>query len=54
MTVAELILELQKMPQDFDVFVFGEETTDVKIVSDYPLGDNANPKCEYADVVWIE
>ena len=54
MTVAELILELQKMPQNLDVYTLGEKANDVIIAHEYPLGDNANPKCEYADVVWVE
>ena len=54
MTVAELILELQEMPQNLDVYVLSGKVNDVIIAHEYPLGDSANPKCEYADVVWIE
>lgn len=46
MTVAELILELQKMPQNLDVYTLGGKA-DVIIAYEYPLGDSANTKCEY-------
>ena len=54
MTVAELILELQEMPQNLNVYALRGKVDEVIIAHEYPLGDSANPKCEYADVVWIE
>jgi hypothetical protein len=54
MTVEELIILLQSMPQDMEVYVNGDTIVNVKIVEDYPLGDYANPNCKHEDVVIIE
>ena len=54
MTVEQLINQLQSYPKDKTVLVMGDKITDIREVYDYPLGDYANPKCDYADVVWIE
>jgi len=47
MTVKELILELQKYPQDLVVVDYTGrlETEDVRMLDEYYDGDCANPNC---------
>ena len=57
MTVKELIELLQSYPQDMivvdDLGIL--EPRDIHIEHEYPLGDSANPKCEFLDeVLYIE
>lgn len=50
MTVQELIDILKPLPKDLIIW----DITDVMIVDDYPLGDGANPDCEYGTVVLLD
>ena len=54
MIIKDLIEELKKCPQDMSVIVGTTEDITINIVYDFPLGDPANPKCKYQDVVLIE
>ena len=54
MTVGELIIELQKFPQDKKVFCYGMEIDTIKEVNDYPIGDTNNPNCKYEDIIYLE
>ena len=55
MKVAELIELLSKFPKDLDVALNGMvENIDARVVEDYPIGDYANPNCEYRNVVYVE
>ncbi len=53
MTVQELINKLEEFPKDMRVMSQGDDIEKVYISEDYPLGDPANPKCKYTDVVVI-
>lgn len=46
MTIKELIEELQRYPENIPVYVDGYEPT-VKYNDEFPLGDPADPFCEY-------
>ena len=46
MTIKELIEELQRFPEGLPVFVDGFEPV-VKYDDEFPLGDPADPQCEY-------
>ncbi len=50
MTVQELIDRLKPLPKDLIIW----DIMDVRIVDDYPLGDGADPNCEYGTVVILE
>lgn len=54
MTVKELIDELQKLPQELPIYDYNGAIERVYVRSEYPLGDTANPKCEYTKVVYID
>lgn len=54
MKVSELIEELKKYPQDMMVVTYGGEEINVRTFKEYPLGDSANPNCEYQEVVFLE
>lgn len=59
MTVRELAKLLSSIPeeyQDLDVLDCSCETVEGKwkLLEDYPLGDYANPKCEYKDFIYLE
>jgi len=53
MTVEQLIEILKTMPKDMLVISGVSPIEEVMIYHDYPLGDAANPNCEYADVVLV-
>ena len=53
MTVAEMIEKLKKFPQNLEVLDLGMPVEDLKLVEDFPVGDPANPDCEYKSVVIV-
>ena len=53
MTVAELIEELKKMPQDLVVVSMYEHVDSVRLIHDYYDGDSCNPDCPIIDAVEI-
>lgn len=53
MTVAEMIEKLKEFPPDIEVLDLGMPVEDLKIVDNYPVGDPANPDCEYKSVVIV-
>ena len=54
MNVRELIEHLKQYDQDLPVFdADWEPMVGCHIVEDFPLGDYANPDCEYLDKVLI-
>lgn len=53
MTVAEMIEKLKGFPPDLEVLDLGMPVEDLKIVDNYPVGDPANPDCEYKSVVIV-
>lgn len=53
MTVAEMIEKLKKFQPDLEVLDLGMPVEDLKLVEDFPVGDPANPDCEYKSVVIV-
>ena len=54
MILKDFIKELQQLPQDLIVAIYGNTSDpEITVSKEYPLGDYASPKCEYADVVLI-
>lgn len=54
MIVKELIEKLQAYPSDMLVacgWYLDWEENDIQVVKDFPVGDPANPKCEFLDEV---
>ena len=52
MTVQDFIEELNKYPLDMVIAIDGYLTEiEFKIIEDFPVGDPANPKCEYLDKI---
>lgn len=59
MTVRELAKLLSLIPEEYqDLDIVDSDYCIIKgnwkLWEDYPLGDYANPKCEYEDVIYIE
>ena len=47
-TTGDLIKELQKYPQDTPIFdLGGDRFEEIEVCADIPLGDPANPNCEF-------
>lgn len=53
MTVKELIIELEKLPQDLDVIDSSFMLIDGVKVIEYIYGDSANPNARVGDVAAI-
>ena len=53
MTVAEMIEKLKKFPPELEVLDMGLPVEDLRIVDDYPVGDPANPGCEFKSIVIV-
>lgn len=53
MTVAEMIEKLKKFPPDLEVLDLGMPVEDLKLVDGFPIGDPANPDCEFESVVIV-
>ena len=59
MTVRELTNFLSQIPEEYqDMMVVDSEYDrfdgNWKILEDYPLGDSANPMCEFVKAIYIE
>lgn len=53
-TVGDLINELQKYPVDTLIFdMGGERFEEIKINNEIPLGDPANPWCEFVEGIQL-
>lgn len=59
MTVRELTEVLSQIPEEYQNMRVVDSSYEFikgnwKVLEEYPLGDYANPKCEYEDVIYIE
>ena len=58
MTVREFARALALIPEEYQdlkaIIDYDEAKGLWKLWEEYPLGDYANPKCEYENVIWIE
>lgn len=59
MTVRELTKTLSSIPEEYQDLDIVDCSYDImkgewKLWEEYPLGDYADPKCEYKNVIYIE